>query len=313
MESVTIVDVSPRDGFQSVVPFIPTARKIEIIRGLADAGLRRIEIGSFVSRTALPQMSDIQLLLADLSSRISAELSVLVPNFKGAELAMKAGNENLVIVFSASETHNANNVRKTVDASIVEAKRIIEELKPEGRIRVNIATAFDCPFEGKTPLERVLRLVEQVVPWAGDAEIGLCDTTGRALPVDVAAAFDRCMSLFGRRNWAYHAHDTYGLGTATNWTAYEHGVRIFDASAAGLGGCPFAPGATGNVATEDTVFLFENSGVATGIDLNRLLEVATSVTEIEGGAVGGRVRAAIEARSRLGIRDDSSTKVSANG
>ncbi|WP_411035610.1 hydroxymethylglutaryl-CoA lyase [Shinella sp. BYT-45] len=313
MESVTIVDVSPRDGFQSVVPFIPTVRKIEIIQGLVDAGLRRIEVGSFVSRTALPQMRDIEELLAGMSSRTDAELSVLVPNFKGAELAMKAGNENLVTVFSASETHNANNVRKTVQDSLVETRRILEELQPKGRIRINIATAFDCPFEGRMPLERVLPLVEQVMPWAGNAEIALCDTTGRALPVDVAVAFDRCIALFGPRNWAYHAHDTYGLGTATNWTAYEHGVRIFDASAAGLGGCPFAPGATGNVATEDTVFLFENSGVATGVDLDRLLSVATSVTQIEGGAVGGRVRAAMEARSRLGLSGGAPAKVSANG
>jgi hydroxymethylglutaryl-CoA lyase len=286
----TVVEVGPRDGFQAVKPFIATARKIDLVRRLAASGISRIEAGSFVSPSALPQMSDIRAVLDAVRAGPHPELSVLVPNFKGAEMALAAGVGNLVFVISASEAHNSSNVRNSVAASLEELRRLIEELRPPGRFRFNLATAFDCPFEGATPMDRTLHIVDQVLLLRPDAEICLCDTTGKALPCQVSEVFSACIERFGRRAWAYHAHDTYGFGIASTLAAYQTGVRVFDAAFGGLGGCPFAPGATGNIATEDVVFLLEKSGIPTGIDLPKLLEVAAMAEAIEGGLVGGHVR-----------------------
>lgn len=290
MDRVSIVEVGPRDGFQAVKPFIPTQTKIALARKLADSGLRRIEIGSFVSPTALPQMSDIRDLLAAMRGDSRIELSVLVPNLRGAELALASGVDNLVYVISASQSHNQSNVRRSVEASLDEMRTLLRDLKPQGRFRFNLATAFDCPFEGTTPPERVLDIVAQALEMAPQAEVCLCDTTGKAIPVQVAELFRACAERFGPRAWAYHAHDTYGLGLASSLAAYQEGVRVFDAAVGGLGGCPFAPGATGNIATEDLVFLFETSGLSTGVALGPLIEAASLAETLEGGQTGGHIR-----------------------
>jgi hydroxymethylglutaryl-CoA lyase len=294
-ESVTIVEVGPRDGFQSVAKFIPTAQKIAVIDRLLAAGVTRLEAGSFVSPSALPQMADIHSILDALRTRGSVAHSVLVPNAKGARLAVEAGIGNLVFVLSASEAHNRRNVRRSVDESLDELRIVIEEIRPKGRFRFNLSTAFDCPYDGRIPLVHVMRIVERVLDWIPESEICLCDTTGRALPRDVAAAFAACRASFGPRAWAYHAHDTYGLGLATIWAAFQQGVDIFDASVAGLGGCPFAPGATGNVATEDVVYMFESSNITTDIDLEAFMKVANMAEQLETAVVGGRVRSAVSA------------------
>jgi hydroxymethylglutaryl-CoA lyase len=295
MDGVTIVEVGPRDGFQSVPTFIPTDRKVAVLRALLAAGLQRIEVGSFVSRTALPQMADIRDLLSSLGP-VDAALSVLVPNLRGATLALEAGVRDLVVVVSASEAHNARNVRMSVGDSLADIRRIAAEAGSAGRIRVNVATAFHCPFEGRTPVDRVVRVLDALVGAVPEgSEFALCDTTGRALPAEVSAAFEHCDRRFPGVTWAYHAHDTFGLGCATSWAAYRQGVHVLDASIAGLGGCPFAPGATGNVATEDLVYLFEGSGIPTGVDPARLLEAAHMTEAIDGAEVGGRVRAAVGA------------------
>jgi hydroxymethylglutaryl-CoA lyase len=296
MATVSIVEVGPRDGFQSVKPFIATDLKIDLIRRLAETGLQRIEVGSYVSPAAIPQMRDIGEILTAIRKGTHPELSVLVPNLKGAHLAAGAEMDNIVYVISASEKHNQANVRKTVEASLDELRTLLTEHRPKGRFRFNLATAFDCPYEGTTPLEQTLRIVAKVIELAPDAEICLCDTTGKAVPKQVEEAFAACFEAHGARNWAYHAHDTYGLGLASTLAAYRSGVRVFDASIAGLGGCPFAPGATGNVATEDVVFLFENSGIVTGIDLDRLVEVAHLAETIDGAVVGGHIRGLSENR-----------------
>ena len=290
MPEVTIVEVGPRDGFQAVPGFIPTDQKIAIIEHLVDSGLSRIEIGSFVSPTALPQMRDIIEVLDVVRGRPHPELSVLVPNRKGAERALAAGVDNLVFVISASEAHNHSNVRRSVAASLEELRAVLTEIRPTGRFRFNLATAFHCPFEGATPQDQVMRLVEAVLDLAPDAEICLCDTTGKAVPAEVSALFQSCFLRFGTRSWAYHAHDTYGFGSATTMAAYNEGVRTFDAAIAGLGGCPFAPGASGNVATEDIAYLFERSGFTSGIAFPKLLDAATLAASIEGGQASGRIR-----------------------
>jgi hydroxymethylglutaryl-CoA lyase len=209
-----------------------------------------------------------------------------------------AGARTLVFVLSVSEAHNRNNVRRHPMESADEYARLLAAIGDNIAIRLDIATAFDCPFDGRVSEADTLALLERLVPLRTDAEICLCDTTGRADPAQVASLFAACRTQFPQVDtWALHAHDTYGLGLANVHAAYLQGVRVFDASFAGLGGCPFAPGATGNVATEDLVWMFERMGCATGINLDALIEVAREGACIPGGLPGGRVRDALAARA----------------
>ena len=294
MQSVEIVEVGPRDGYQGIGPFIPTETKIEFLRRLVDAGLKRIEIGSFVSPKALPQMRDTPEILAAIAAVPGLKAQILVPSEKWGRQAVEAGAKALVFVLSVSEAHNRNNVRRHPLESAEEYGRLLEAIPREVFIRLDLATSFDCPFEGRVPEDKVIALLEKLVPLRRDAEICLCDTTGRADPSHVQSLFAACMKRFPEvRTWALHPHDTYGLGLANVHTAYREGVRVFDAAFGGLGGCPFAPGATGNVATEDVVWMFDRMGVATGIDIAKLVPVAVDGASIPGGTPGGRVRAAL--------------------
>lgn len=299
---VTIVEVGPRDGLQSITPLVPTEKKIELACRLAEAGLRRIEIGSAVNPRLLPQMADVFEVHAALRGRHpEVRLSVLVPNLKGAERALARSVEEIVYVLSVSESHNRSNVRRSVEDSLEEFKAIAGRVDSAARLRVDVSTAFHCPFEGPLPPAATMRVVERLLDVRRDIEVCLCDTTGRAGPWHVGDLFHRCREAFGECGWAFHGHDTYGLGVANVVQAYEAGVRTFDASIAGLGGCPYAPGATGNVATEDVAFLFENNGTATGIDLERLIDAAALAASIDGAQVGGRVRSVGAARLRCGV------------
>ncbi|MDP4022923.1 hydroxymethylglutaryl-CoA lyase [Methylobacterium sp. NEAU 140] len=294
MSAVEIVEVGPRDGYQGIGPFIPTERKIALLEQLAAAGLKRIEIGSFVSASALPQMRDTADVLAACARMPGVDPQVLVPSERRGRDAVAAGARHLVFVLSVSEAHNRNNVRRAPDESAGEYERLLAAVPADTRIRLDLATAFDCPFEGRIPEDKALALLERLVAAKPDAEICLCDTTGRADPAHVASLFARARAAFPQAEaWALHAHDTYGLGLANVHAAYREGVTVFDASFAGLGGCPFAPGATGNVATEDLAWMFARMGVATGLDLDALVAVARDGAEIPGGLPGGRVRAAL--------------------
>lgn len=291
---VELVEVAPRDGFQAIAQPIPTATKIGIIEALITAGCRRLEIGSFVSPKAVPQMADMAAIAARLRNRPGLRLAALVPNRKGAALALEQGVRELVYVFSASEAHNQANVRREIAQSLDELRGIVA-LAPAGggpRLRVDIATAFDCPFEGAVPLDRVRRAVAEVAEIAPGCEIALCDTTGRADPFSVRARWAAILAEFGGGGlgWAFHGHDTFGMGVANALFAYEAGVRTFDAAASGLGGCPFAPNATGNVASEDLLYAFEGGGIATGIALEKLLSVADEIAALPGAQVGGHLR-----------------------
>jgi hydroxymethylglutaryl-CoA lyase len=291
-----LVEVGPRDGYQGIKPFIPTATKIDFLRRLVAAGLRRIEIGSFASASALPQLADTREVLAACVDIPGIAPQVLVPNERHGRLAVEAGSRFLAFVISVSDAHNRNNVRRSPLESAEEYARLLAGL-PEGvDMRLNIATAFDCPFEGRVGDAEVLALLDHLIPFREDIELCLCDTTGRAAPDQVERLFAVCLARYPRvRRWAMHAHDTYGLGLANVHAAWRQGVRVFDASFAGLGGCPFAPGATGNVATEDAAWMFERMGVATGVDLDALIPVARDGARIKGGLPGGRVRAALSA------------------
>lgn len=295
---VTIVDVGPRDGFQSIGPFIPTDAKIAAIEGLRRAGLSRIEVTSFVSPAALPQMADAAEVLAAANALPGLDPQVLVPTVRHAARALEAGAGHLGFVLSVSERHNRGNVRRTPAESVEDYRQIVAELPPGVRMRLNVATAFDCPHGGRMAEGETLALLEPLAVILPEAEICLCDTTGRVTPKHVGTLFAGAMRRFPDvRAWAFHAHDTFGMGAANVLTAWTAGVRVFDASVAGLGGCPFAPGATGNVATEDLVWMFEGMGVRTGIDLAQLSDVAGSVASFPGAQVGGRVRDALHAAS----------------
>jgi hydroxymethylglutaryl-CoA lyase len=307
--NVEIVEVAPRDGFQPIGPWIPTGKKIAFLRRLAAAGLRRIEIGSFVSPTAVPQLRDTAELIEAAAGMPELRPQVLVPTARRGRDAVAAGARFLVYVLSASEAHNRSNVRRSVAESVEDYAHLLDGLPAEVEVRINLATAFDCPFDGRVPVGAAMELLGRLTALRPDVEVCLCDTTGRATPDHVAQLSAAAMACFPQvAAWAYHAHDTYGLGLATVYAAYQEGVRIFDGAAGGLGGCPFAPGATGNVATEDVVWMFERMGIATGVDLGALLAVARDAVALPGASPGGRARDALFAAASCG-----SAKVSAAG
>lgn len=298
-ERVEIVEVGLRDGFQSMAAFVPTETKIALLGKLHEAGVRRVEATSFVSAAALPQFADAREVLS-AAYQLGMDPQVLVPTARHAERALEAGARHLAFVLSASEAHNRSNVRRSPLES-VEEYRTIAAMAPEGaRIRLNLATAFDCPFDGEVAEEQVVNLLELLLAAGTPAEIALCDTTGRVTPTRVEALFTATQDIFGPVGWAFHGHDTFGLGAANAFAAWRAGVRVFDSSLAGLGGCPYAPGATGNVATEDLVWMFAGMGVATGIDLHPLLDAAHEFGRLPGAQTGGRVRDALAARTGLG-------------
>ena len=269
---VLISEVGPRDGLQSVQAVMPTARKCAWIDALAAAGVREIEVASFVPARLLPQMADAAEVVRHALSHRGLTVMALVPNRRGAEAALAAGVHKLTIPVSASAAHSLANVRKTREQMVTEVREIValrNERAPQVPIEAGISTAFGCTLQGLVPEDDVIWLAEAVVD-AGADESGLSDTTGMANPAQVRRLFRRLRAAIGERTGAAHLHNTRGLGLANCLAAYDVGVRSFDASLAGLGGCPYAPGASGNVVTEDLVFMFEAMGVRTGIDLQRL-------------------------------------------
>jgi hydroxymethylglutaryl-CoA lyase len=291
---IEIVEVAPRYGFQSIETPIETGLKIGIIEGLIASGLTRIEFGSFVSPRAIPQMADMAEIAQHFKTETRARLSVLVPNVRGAELALKNGVKEIVYVFSASQAHNQSNVSAPIAKSIQGLRDVCAVIAadPDVILRVDIATAFDCPFDGTVPLDAVLDAINAAAACAPNAEIALCDTTGRANPFEVARRFKKAMTVEAAQGntWAFHGHDTYGMGIANALAANSVGVGVFDASAGGLGGCPFAPGATGNTATEDLVFAAKGALGGSAVDLRALIEIADRIAALPGTAMGGHLR-----------------------
>ncbi len=294
-----MVEVAPRDGFQSVGRIISTGKKLEVIRQLHAAGLRRIETTSFVSARAVPQMADAAQIAAATARMVGLDAQVLVPNAAHARRAMESGAEHFSCFLSASEPHNLANIKRTRAQSLADYAEIIALIPVSARVRFNVSTAFDCPFAGRVEAAEVIATIEAALTVRNDVEVALCDTTGRAEPAQVDSLFRQAATRFpGVRSWAFHAHDTYGLGCANAYAAYLAGVRVFDASVAGIGGCPFAPGATGNVATEDLAWMFDRMGVLHGLDWAALGRAGNVVAAIEGARSGGRVRVALAARER---------------
>ena len=271
--TVLISEVGPRDGLQSVNACMPTADKLRWISALHAAGLREIEVGSFVPARLLPQLADTAEVVAHALTLPGLTVLALVPNLRGAEAALAAGVHKITVPVSASPAHSMANVRKSPQA-MVEEVRLIDALRrrvaPQVGLEAAISTAFGCTLQGAVPEDEVIRLAVQCAA-AGADDVGLSDTTGHANPAQVRRLFMRLRDEISHQAGAAHMHNTRGLGLANCLAAYEAGVRTFDASLGGLGGCPYAPGASGNVVTEDLVFMFEAMGITTGIDLARLI------------------------------------------
>jgi hydroxymethylglutaryl-CoA lyase len=304
MAGVEIVEVAPRDGFQAVKAIIPTAAKVTLVEELAACGFPRIEIGSFVSPKAVPQMADTPEVLKCARLPAGTHVMALVPNARGLGLALDAGVKEVNWVLSVTESHNRANVNRSVDESLRDFAAAWEGVgRDRPRLRLSLSTCFDCPWEGRVPEESVVRCVERVLAAAPDVEIAISDTTGRAATNHVGSLFARLQAGYAgeRVRFAFHGHDTYGLGVANAIEAWRQGVRVIDGAAGGLGGCPFAPGAAGNAASEDLVFAFEHMGVRTGVDFGRLLAAADRVAAIAPDQAGGKLRAVPRRRALSGF------------
>jgi hydroxymethylglutaryl-CoA lyase len=281
MNEVLISEVGPRDGLQSIGRTMATADKCRWIAALHAAGVREIEVGSFVPAKLLPQLADTAAVVEYALKLPGLTVMALVPNLRGAQAALAAGVHKLTIPVSASAAHSLANVRKTREEMVLEVRNIValrNEVAPWVRIEANMSTAFGCTIQGAVPEDDVVWLAAKVIE-AGADESGLSDTTGMANPAQVRRIFNRVRAEIGERTGAAHMHNTRGLGLANCLAAYDVGVRTFDSSQGGLGGCPYAPGASGNVVTEDLVFMFEAMGVRTGIDLQQLIAARAPLRE----------------------------------
>ena len=284
MTRIHISEVGPRDGLQSIDRVMPLDAKKAWIAAEAAAGVPEIEVGSFVPPALLPQMADTAELIAFARGIEGLSVAVLIPNFKGAERAIAAGAEKMSIPFSMSETHSLKNVRKDHAAMVAEIRAIagLVAEQPEAtrpHFEVGLATAFGCTIEGPVSEDQVVRLASAAIE-AGAVEVGLSDTTGYANPAQVTRLVRRVKAEIGAEKLnTLHLHNTRGLGLANTLAGLEEGITTLDASLGGLGGCPFAPGASGNIVTEDLVFMLEAMGYDTGIDLDKLLEVRTIIAD----------------------------------
>lgn len=286
---IFIHEVVTRDGFQIEPKWIPTADKIALIDALSRSGVGKIEVSSFVSPRAVPNLRDARDVFERIERLPTVIYSALVPNLRGAEAAIKAGADELNFVVSASESHNLANMRMPVACSLAELKDILAITgKPRIPVNFTIATAFGCPFEGEQSPDRILSMAESALSW-GAAGVTFADTTGMAYPLQVARLVERFIRCFGDTPLTLHFHNTRGLGLANILTAYQSGAVRFDTALGGLGGCPFAPGATGNVCTEDVVHMWDAMSVETGVDLACVIGLSRKLTALVGHDVPGQV------------------------
>ncbi|MEM7613391.1 MAG: hydroxymethylglutaryl-CoA lyase [Pseudomonadota bacterium] len=281
---VLISEVGPRDGLQNCDSIMPTAAKMRWLTALADSGVQEIEVGSFVPAKILPQLADTAEIVRFARTLPDVQVAVLVPNLRGASDAITNGAHKITVPLSVSETHSLKNVRRTHEQMFAEIRRIrslIDE-QPEAQrphLEGSLSTVFGCTLEGPISETSILSIAEQLMA-AGCDEVGLSDTTGYADPQAVKRLIASVRGVVGDRHLTgIHLHNTRGLGLANALAAYESGLTTFDASMGGLGGCPFAPGASGNIVTEDLVFMFESMGVTTGIDLEKLLSARQIVAD----------------------------------
>lgn len=282
-KKVTICEVAPRDGFQAVDDFIPTDDKLEIIRKLASTGIQSLEITSFVHPRAIPQLRDAEEVVRTVIDELDGfDMRALVPNLKGTERAVLAGVKKVKTMLSATDSHSLSNSNATVkDAQKKQAPIFEYAAKENIAVMGSISVAFGCPFEGVVPVERLVEIVRHYDE-AGVREISLADTTGMAQPKQVYDSLEVLQAEFPHITYSMHFHNTRGMALANTFAALQQGVTQYDSSIAGLGGCPYAPGATGNVATEDLVHMLEEMDVKTGVNLDALIKTAKDVRDIIG-------------------------------
>ena len=289
-QSAIVREVGLRDGLQSISRVLPTEQKITWIRDAYAAGQREIEVGSFVPARLLPQLADTDQLVGFARTLPGLCVSVLVPNLKGAERAIESGADAMLVPLSASHAHSLANLRKTPDDVVSEIARIRDLRDAKASkclIEVGISTAFGCTLQGKVESAEVLRLLRAVLD-AGAERVGLADTVGYADPSMVRQLFEQALPIAGDRLNCGHFHDTRGLGMANVYAAWQVGITRFDACLAGIGGCPHAPGASGNVSTEDLVYMFASMGVSTGQDFDQLIALRSKVARwLEGETLHG--------------------------
>ncbi len=303
-----IHEVCVRDGFQIEPIFVPTDRKVELINALSRTGLSKIEVTSFSSPKAIPALADAEEVMSRIDRAPGVEYAALVPNARGAQRALTCQVDELNLVMSASASHNLANLRMSMQQSLVQFADIVSVVNGRCQINASLSTAFGCPFDGVVPDAQVLDLVQRFVD-LGIVRVALCDTTGMANPAQVRRLFSAAMARWPAVTFTAHFHDTRGMGLANALAALGAGVIHFDASLGGLGGCPFAPGASGNVCTEDMVHMFESMGRPTGVDLDSLLALARSLPGIVGHPVPGQVMKAGPATRRYPVPDSDVTAV----
>ena len=281
---VRIVEVGPRDGLQNQPKILSTDKKLEFIRLLADAGLQDIEATSFVHPKWIPQLADADDLVPQLPKRSGTRYSALVPNLKGLERALQTGVSRIAVFTAASETFNKKNINMTIDESLVAIRDVVKKaLKENISVRGYISTCFVCPYEGKVSRTKVVEVTRDLLALGVD-EVSIGDTIGAATPVDVEETVGTLVESFPASSLAMHFHDTYGMAIANVFASLRLGISVFDSSAGGIGGCPYAPGATGNVATEKLHYLFEKLGIQDGVSLPRLSQAARYVQTELGAA-----------------------------
>jgi hydroxymethylglutaryl-CoA lyase len=289
--SVKIREVGPRDGFQNEPEVIPTEHKLRLIGMLADSGLKRLELTSFVRADVIPQLADAEQVLEGVEPRPEIAYSVLIPNERGLDRALSQRDrfDEVNLFLSASETHNRKNVNRSIAESLAGLERVIARGREEGlRCEGVISVAFGCPYEGEVPAERVFEIAERLAE-AGCEEVAFGDTTGMANPRQVGEFFSAAGERLGGVELTAHFHNTRGQGLANVLAALEAGVESFESAFGELGGCPVPPGSTGNISTEDLVSMLHEMGIETGVELERLIEASRAVQELLGRPLGAHV------------------------
>ena len=295
-EFVKIVDVGPRDGLQNEKEFVSTANKIALVHLLEDAGLREIEVTSFVSPKWVPQMADAAEVMAGIRRHADVRYSVLTPNMKGWEAATTAFPDEIVVFGAASEAFSQKNINCSIAESIARFAPVVAAAKDAGvKVRAAISCAVGCPYEGEIAPVRV-GMVAKMMRDIGVDHIGVADTIGVGTPRKVRAAMEMALEHFPLAETSGHFHDTYGQALSNIYECLQMGIHTFDTSVAGLGGCPYAKGATGNVATEDVVYLLHGLGIRTGIDLDKLVDAGAFISKAIGKPNGSRVARALLAK-----------------
>jgi isopropylmalate/homocitrate/citramalate synthase len=283
-----IVEVGPRDGLQNEPQPIPTPTKLEFIRLLVDAGLRDIEATSFVHPEAIPQLADAAEVAGQLPATSSVRFSALVPNRKGLDRALEAGLKRIALFTAASETFTRKNIRMTIAESLETYAEVAQEAIENGMsVRGYVSTAFVCPYEGEVAKERVAEVAHRLLDLGVD-EVAISDTIGAAAPRDIEITVGHLLAGIDRSRIALHLHDTYGTALANVYAGLQLGITTFDSSAGGLGGCPYAPGAAGNLATEDLVYLLDRLGIETGVELTKVFEASSLIARALGRDLPGR-------------------------